>query len=156
MKGWLRDFLLVSMLVAGPVAAADATTIWVDSVANTTSNPVVLSLGSGIYYVTPLLGSGWWTGLSWSNKYRLNSSEFSWYEVGTSGHGSKAEAFANAVGTSFTLTQPANVLFYFYDSKYNDNSGGMSLEVVPAPSTIWLLGAGLIGLAGLGGKRRKP
>ncbi len=139
MKGWIRNFFLISILAAGPVAVADATTIFVDAEINHEVNPVVLSLGAGDYTVNA--SGAWWSGLSWSNKYNLASSQFSEYSVGTGGHSTRAEAEAAAVGTSFSLSVPADVQFFIRDSKHSDNTRGMTLDV--STRTLHVLAPGL-------------
>lgn len=72
-------------------------------------------------------------------------------------HPTAESAFLNMPDHIFSVISDPTVKFYIHDSHHQDNSGGVSLEVsqVPIPGALWLLGTGLIGLAGAR-KRFKP
>lgn len=55
-------------------------------------------------------------------------------------------ALANAWSAEFTLLSAGTVSFMVPDSATYDNSGGISLHVVPEPSIIALLALGLVGI----------
>jgi hypothetical protein len=153
----MRKFSMLLYAIIGVMSigiTAHASVVYIDAIINGDANPIIQSFGAGTYDVEPIAG-GWWTGLSWSNKYRINSTEFSEISVGTSGWPSAEVALINAVGTSFYLSQTADVKFYVHDSKYTDNYGGMTLNVTPIPPSLWLLGSGLIGIVGIRRKFKK-
>ena len=89
----------------------------------------------------------------WLNSYHINSSEFSTIDIApTSIYADPLLALANNSGvTSFTLSTNTNVSFTTVTSFLSDNVGGISLDIqeassVPAPTILWLLGIGGVGL----------
>ena len=72
----------------------------------------------------------------------------------------QADAFANALSTSFTLGETTMVEFYVFDCVgcQGNNPGGITLDiqlaaaVIPEPSTLAIF---LVGLAGLGFMMRR-
>jgi hypothetical protein len=146
--------------MAGPIINLNARTA-------TTANPVVLTLDTGSYLVTPIgtadggLYNAWnaWGYVSlprygWINSYSIASPELG---VVSSGDGIKyataIQALQHAAEVQFILTYAQDVRFYIADSPYSDNTGGMSLLLnsetpsVPAPGAILLgtIGVGLVG-----------
>jgi hypothetical protein len=118
----------------------------------------------------------------WMNNYCVKSSNFEFVEVdgavlspvNTPGSGLESfyyidnyylvtdglvyptalNALAGSQSSKFSLTTAGLVEFFIPDHSYalGDNSGGISLNIVPLPGAVWLLGSGLIGLVGF---RRK-
>ena len=66
-------------------------------------------------------------------------------------------ALDNAQSSFFTLSDAGLVKFYATVTAFGDNRGGMSLSVdaVPIPGAIWLLGSGLAGIVGIRLRRKK-
>ena len=151
---------------------ARASIININSRTNTTTNPVIEFFNAGTYEITPIgvadggAYNAWnaWGYVSlphsgWLNDYSLSSSEFSAFTIKDGvRHATDMLALSNAISTSFTLASDDNVNFFITDNRgYSDNVGGISLSVdpVPIPGAVWLLGSGLIGLVGFRKKFRK-
>ena len=149
---------------------ASATIINIDAINNNTLNPVSIFFDAGTHVLNPIgiSNGGDYDALSahrginntWLWRYSILSSEIGVIDVNFSHPFSETEmdAFATAVSTSFTLTSGDFVNFYIHDGPNGhewsaDNVGGISLSSVPIPPAVWLLGSGLIYLAGLA--RRK-
>ncbi len=73
-------------------------------------------------------------------------------------------ALSASLSSSFTLTSSGSIGFFIWDKQswLGDNRGGMSLSItpytsnpVPEPTTIALLGIGLVGIAGAEVRRRR-
>ncbi len=67
------------------------------------------------------------------------------------------------LGTNFNLNAPdsGTLFLYYWDENSFDNTGSITVSIengvsaVPAPSIVWLLGSGLIGLIGMRMKAAK-
>ncbi len=158
--------LIKIVIFASCIGAANASIVNIDAEINSTSNPIILTLGPGTYSVAPIgvtdggLFNAWnaWAGgccppsyAGWLNAYSLSSSEFSGYTVSDHTiYSSDLLALANAISTTFTLSSTTDVNFYIVDNPYFDNLGGMSLNVsaVPLPAPIWLFISGFIIIIG--------
>jgi hypothetical protein len=89
--------------------------------------------------------------------YRIRSDQFDDISINQSNSppmfSSDLLALDNAIGTSFTLTNPGFVEFLNNDSLFSDNISGMSFRVsavsaIPTPAAFWLFGTALVGFVG--------
>ena len=166
--------LLLGVLSLASTQTAGALIINVDAITNTTTNRVSILLEPGAYTVTPIgVADGGsfnaWdanifdtsAGVSWLHAYTIASAEISPFGVGFwdgNYYGSELDALAHAIGTTFTLSSAGIVDFYIADNPHSDNSGGVSLRLipeVPEPSTALLLGIGLALLSVVGSTRSR-
>lgn len=159
----------VILVLAGMLLPARGVALTLDlsATGDLKNSPRTIFLNAGTYEVTPVVGSftafsvnsgiaGTWT---WS--YRYDSPELGEVAVGRPNQAcgadpvcadSAADAFATfAESSMFTLTSGANVDFFICDgpdcfSFGVDNTGGVSLNIVPEPSTDLLLAASLLAL----------
>lgn len=146
------------------IGASHASTININAVSNNYLNPVNFFFTAGTYDLTPIgvANGGAYNAFSthysfansWLWRYTMSSAELGVINVNHIGYSpTEMAAFATAVTTSFTLTADASVSFAIYDGPggyawSGDNVGGISLatSVVPVPSSIFLLGSGLLGI----------
>jgi len=77
--------------------------------------------------------------------------------VGSAYYSTAAGAFAAAASTTFTLTSARTVGFYWLDDNWNDNQGGVSLNValVPEPHEWAMMLAGLALVWGVARRQRE-
>jgi len=165
-------FIMLGMILA-PGVPAGAAFINLHGVNNCRHNPVVMGFDAGTYQVDPvgIMDGGAYDAVSmhyswpdsWVHKYTIESSQFARISVSTGYRATPAEALANAISSSFTLTSPGNVSFYIWDGpngyEYRyDNTYGVSLLVnpqtkpIPAPASVILVA---IGTSMLGWLRRR-
>jgi len=158
--------LLALALLAPPAGAA---IVDLDARDNTPADPVEVSLDSGAYTLVPVdvAGGGAYTATNfwntvercdetggdcrygWIWQYVLASDSLPETQVVADGRWATPElAFANAFETSFDLYEPETLRLYFIDSPYDDNLGGVSLDVVlvPEPARAVLVLVGALGL----------
>ena len=155
------------------MANAAIATVDLDARANVSLLTAVdLTLDTGSYVASPAptpVGPDAWNAWGWTS---VDSS--GGYEPGDTGwlnsyvieiggvrhevwdgliHPTAEAAFASMQPYVFDVAADAStVSFYIDDSPdYQDNLGGLSLEIsqVPVPGAIWLLGSGVLGLAAL-------
>ena len=165
-----------SVLIAP--GAANAAIVNIDAMDNTITNPVTLFLETNNAYVasgipTPdWIGDDAWNAWLAGGAAAVNVTESTPYAPGLKGwlnryfievdgvhhevwdgllHPDAATAFASIPDYMFSVMSDSTVRFYIDDSYHADNTGGISVEVsqVPIPGALWLLGTGLIGLAGV-------
>ena len=163
-----KTLILLGLVIMAPITASAAV---VDLNSTSNLNPVELNLTAGTYNVNPFAGTftSWnaWgptTGCDnaganctkgWINNYSIDTSETAAFLISDGGRYSTPElALLNSLSTTFTLLSDATVKFFINDSNYNDNTGGMSLNVsaVPIPAAAFLFAPALLGFMGL---RRK-
>lgn len=138
-----------------------------------------ISLDAGSYTVTPFDNSsaGGYTAWSawdrdgsdinqgrgaWLNNYTVKIGSLQWPTYSDPYYfATKAEAFAAAVSTSFTLDTAGDVSFILEQKDWSDNREGMSLRVelagtspVPEPTTFLMFGLGLLGISGVGRRKK--
>ncbi|MCJ8279060.1 MAG: PEP-CTERM sorting domain-containing protein, partial [Rivularia sp. ALOHA_DT_140] len=95
----------------------------------------------------------------WLNGFSISSDDFTKKIPNVSPYATPLIALQNALNTTFTLTSDSTVNFFFRDTNYRDNFGGVSLKLssvqaVPEPaSVLGLLAVGSIAVSGL--KRKK-
>ncbi|MEM1381640.1 MAG: hypothetical protein AAGH41_13550 [Pseudomonadota bacterium] len=132
------------------------------------NNGVTLTLNAGTYKASFVDGqfSSWnaWgetvtsgcdsnganCGRGWLTNTQVSSVELGTFLFGNNGRfATSAAAFAAAQPLVFTLTQTQQVVFRIADSRYNDNFGGISLDVreaaVPVPAAFALFACGAAG-----------
>lgn len=135
-------------------------------------NPIEVILGPGTYDFTPVknpypgaiydgaysFGNGFWSG---GYNIAINDNDhITSYYAANQAQLTAADAFAVAIGGSFTLSEESHVYFGVADTIYGDNGGGISLHLVgglapvPEPEIYAMLGLGL-GLMGWVSRRRK-
>ena len=161
-------FLIITTLTFS--TCLNAAIININSVSNTTQNPVSVYFDAGTHILNPIgVADGgnynaWSTHIgaagSWLWRYNISSNELGIIEVNHLPYSqTEMDAFATAVSASFTLTTGAFVDLYVYDGPggyayAGDNYGGISLSTVPVPPAIWLFGTGLIGLFSATGRKK--
>lgn len=165
--------LLAGLVSAGYANTARALIVDINAVTTTAASPITVPLGAGTYVATPIDGTyeAWnaWgvtdcvtpdtTCAGWLNFFYVSSPEFGTISVGGSlRYPTPAQALADAVPATFTLTSAASVNFFIDDNPHWDNFGGISLQVqaqeVAEPSAPLALGAGLALFAFAAASRR--
>jgi hypothetical protein len=158
---------LALLLCSLPAAAV---VVDIDARDNTPATPVEVSLDAGAYTLVPVdvAGGGAYTATNfwdtvercdetggdcrygWIWQYVFASDSLPETQVVADGRWATPElAFANAFETSFDLYEPETLRLYFIDNPYDDNLGGVSLDVVlvPEPGRAALVLVGALGLA---------
>jgi hypothetical protein len=158
-KFWTGSFLsIVSVLLITADVQADLI-VNINARINHYSNPVVVHLDAGAYEVTPagIAGGGLWDAWSthyaqagsWKSGYAISSAEIGEMYIPNQASGPYCAtpqlALEAAQSTSFELTQSADVRFFIWDGSDGsntayDNTGGMSLSIIPEPASIVLMG----------------
>jgi hypothetical protein len=158
---------LALLLVSLPAAAL---IVDIDARENTPAAAVEVALDAGAYTLVPVdvAGGGTYTATNfwnivercdetggdcrygWIWQYVFASESLPETQVVADGRWATPElAFANAFETSFDLYEPETLRLYFIDNPYDDNLGGVSLDVVlvPEPGRAVLVLSGALGLA---------
>ncbi|MRR51508.1 MAG: PEP-CTERM sorting domain-containing protein [Rhodocyclaceae bacterium] len=128
-------------------------------------SPLGVTFDAGSYTVTPVTQAtpgalftayNFGGGYGWGTGYGIALSQDDRKYYGSGSYSTAEDAFAHAVGASFSLTKRQTVYFGVLDSYYGDNSGGVSLNItaVPEPETFALMLAGL-GLLGFMARRKR-
>ncbi|MCF8152422.1 MAG: hypothetical protein K9J80_16905 [Sulfuritalea sp.] len=173
----LAVFLVSAPAIAGPIVNVNAR--------NTTpTNPSSILLDAGTYQLVPVgpvdggvfTASNVWSTIfgdplvdgcnpsgkncahGWQWRVNLYSDEIGELALSSSGIYRTAQlalASADSPAGEFSVAQAAGVNFFFPDSDYSDNHGGVSFSIefvpnqVPAPGTAFLLTFGALGLVAL-------
>lgn len=165
---------LVGLVLCGGAGAA---TVDLNAATNTDLNPVVLggfdpsdvldlSLFAGTYTAWNAWGAtscdSGGCSQGWLNQFRVRLDDNSVLPLFGGGiYPTAADALAAFVPG--TLTGSSAYAFYIGDSAYDDNIGGLSINVtvqpvgaVPLPAALPLFGSALVGLGILGRRRKQP
>lgn len=150
--------------VPNPQPLSNGWIVDINAVSNGQNNPLGLQLAAGWYTVTPVnqaqggaytawnanLGNPDW----WSSGFFIDVPGTGiLYGGGAGPYPTAGDAYANAFWPSnftFHLSSAGTVHFGMIDSGYDDNLGGVSLQIrpVPLPPSMFLLGPALAGLYG--------
>ncbi len=146
-----RFFTMIIIALSIVIAkSTHADVVNIDANSSSYESPVTCFFEAGTYLVTPIgiddggVYNAWnnhYTSGAWLNRYGFYCDEFEIYIDDGMAYDTELEALANAQSSQFTITSDSNVNFYIFDlpGMYQDNIGGMSVEVTPVPEPISFL-----------------